>query len=73
MEGVKLNLDLPGSFHLTHLTRFDWFSHNWQLNKDKTPFFIKYGYIWSFSGFPNRGERHNIMNQTWDIVKDNYK
>ena len=22
------------------------FSYNWQLNKDKIPFFIKYGYIW---------------------------
>ena len=70
-EKIKLNLDLPPSYHLTHLTRFDWFSHNWQLG-DKLPFFIKYGNIWSFSGFPNRGERHNIMNQTWDIVKENY-
>jgi hypothetical protein len=71
-EGVKLRFNLPPAYHLTHLSRFDWFSHNWQLG-DKMPFFIKYGYVWSFSGFPNRGERHTIMNQTWDIVKENYK
>ena len=52
--------------------RFDWFSHNWQLNKDKTPFFIKYGYIWFYSGFPARGERYNLMKQTWDAVKGMY-
>ena len=72
-EGVKLNLDLPKSFHLTHLARFDWFSHNWQLNIDKTPFFIKYGNVWSFSGFPARGERYDLMKKTWDMVKHNYK
>lgn len=71
-EGIKLNLDLPPSYHLTHLTRFDWFSHNWQLG-DKTPFFIKYGYIWSFSGFPDRAKRYDIMQQTWNIIKNNYE
>ena len=56
---------------LTHLNRFDWFSHNWQLNEDKTPFFIKYGHIWFYSGFPNRGDRYNLMQQTWDLIKGN--
>ena len=58
---------------LTHLYRFDWFSHNWQLNIDKTPFFLKYGYIYFFSGFPNRGDRYNLMNQIWEAFKGQYK
>ena len=28
------------------------FGHNWQDGDDKTPFFIKYSYIWHFTGFP---------------------
>ena len=71
-EKVSLHLDLPPSFHLPHMTRFDWFSHNWQLN-DQTTFFIKYGYIWSYSGFPNRGMRHDLMKQTWEVIKQNYE
>ena len=56
---VELNLTLPFSFKLTHIHRKDMFKHNWQLNEDSTPFFIKYGNVWSFSGFPARGERYS--------------
>ena len=70
---VKVNMSLPGAFMLNHLYRFDWFSHNWQLGIDKTPFFIKYGYVWKYSGFPNRGDRYDLMNQTWQAVKEQYK
>ena len=73
IENVDVVTDIPPSFMLSHLTRFDWFSHNWQLNKDKTPFFIKYGYIWKYSGFPQRGDRYNLMKQTWEAVKEMYK
>lgn len=73
IQNIDVNYDLPDSLFLTHLYRFDWFSHNWQLKEDNTPFFIKYGYIWFYSGFPQRGDRYNLMKQTWDIVKDNYK
>ena len=72
IKDVEVNMDLPPSLMLTHLARFDWFSHNWQLG-DKTPFFIKYGHIWFYSGFPNRGDRYNLMNQTWDIIKNSYE
>ena len=58
---------------LTHLNRFDWFGHNWQLKEDNTPFFLKYGYIWFYSGFPNRGDRENLMSQTWNIIKNQYE
>ena len=66
---------LPSSFlyRCSHLHRKELFSHNWQLNNDKTPFFIKYGYIWFFSGFPQRGGREDMMKQTWDSIKGNYR
>tara|TARA_R110001592_G_scaffold5129_8_gene28501 strand:- start:3837 stop:4655 length:819 start_codon:yes stop_codon:yes gene_type:complete len=72
IKDVDVYTDMMPSLMLTHLTRFDWFSHNWQL-QDKTPFFIKYGHIWFYSGFPNRGDRYNLMQQTWDMIKENYE
>ena len=73
IENVDVSMNIPAPYMLNHMTRFDWFSHNWQLNQDKTPFFIKYGYIWKYSGFPARGDRYNLMKQTWDIIKGQYK
>ena len=73
IKNVPVNTTLPKAYMLTHLNRFDWFSYNWQLNEDRTPFFIKYGYIWFYSGFPNRGDRESLMSQTWEIIKHNYE
>jgi len=73
IEDVDVIMDIPAEYMINHMTRWDWFSHNWQLNIDKTPFFIKYGYIWKYSGFPQRGDRYNLMKQTWDSIKNNYK
>ena len=65
---------LPIKFGINHLYRWDVLRNNWQLNEDPTPFFIKYFYVWIFSGFSDRGEtRTNLMKQTWDLVKNNYK
>lgn len=64
--------NIDPSFMLTHLTRFDWLSHNWQLKEDNTPFFIKYGNIWFYSGF-DRTQRFPLMKQTWDLIKENYE
>ena len=72
IKDIDVYTNMPPSLMLTHLNRFDWFSHNWQL-QDKTPFFIKYGNIWFYSGFPNRGDRYNLMQQTWDLIKENYE
>jgi hypothetical protein len=73
MENIKVNLDaLPQKFYCTHPERFDWFGHNWQL-KDTTPFFLKYNYLWMFSGFPDRGRRYEMMKKTWDIIKKEYR
>jgi len=63
---------LPSSYFLMHMNRFNWFSHNWQLNEDNTPYFIKYGYVWVFSGF-DRTQRNELMKQTWEIIKENYE
>ena len=71
IENVKVGT-LPPPFMLTHLNRFDWFGHNWQL-KNNASFFLKYGYIWFYSGFPQRGLRYDMMKQTWDAIKENYK
>jgi len=72
MKNIDVNIGLPPNFMITHLYRFDWFGHNWQL-KDTTPFFLKYTYIWFYSGFPQRAQRYDLMKQTWDIIKGYYK
>ena len=69
---INFKFELPNAYNLNHMYRFSWFSHNWQLNEDKTPFFIKHGYIWKYSGFDRR-ERTPLMRQTWDIIKRNYE
>jgi len=75
---IKPVQKLPAPYFLNHLHRFDWFSHNRQLKtgekpSDPTPFFIKYGYIWFYSGFPQRGDRYNLMKQTWEAIREMYK
>jgi len=68
---VDVNTDLPLPFKLTHLQRKTLFHYNWQLNEDKTPFFIKYGYNCSFNGIP-KDNRTNMMRQAWELTKHNY-
>ena len=69
---VDINLSLPLPFKLTHMNRKELFGYNWQLNDDKTPFFIKYGYNWVFTGFA-KDQRTKLMKQTWDLIKHNYE
>ena len=69
---IDVKLDIPFSFNLTHMHRKDLLGHNWQLNEDTTPFFIKYGNIWRFTGIP-KNQRTDLMKQTWEIVKGNYR
>tara|TARA_R100000908_G_C3756644_1_gene151474 strand:- start:11724 stop:12491 length:768 start_codon:yes stop_codon:yes gene_type:complete len=56
---------------MSHLPRKDLLSHNWQLNEDKTPFFIKYGLLWGFSGF-DKTQRNKLMEDVWGLIKHNY-
>ena len=72
IKNIDVNLDLPLAFKLTHLHRKEMFSHNWQLNEDQTPFFLKYGYVWFFNGIP-KNDRTNIMKQVWEATKGQYE
>jgi|TARA_B100001964_G_C14216836_1_gene593213 hypothetical protein len=72
MKNVQVDKKLSPPYMMTHMMRFDWFGRNWQLD-DNTPHFIRYGYVWFYSGFPNRGDRYQLMEQTWNMVKENYK
>ena len=62
INDIDVNLELPLSYKLTHMHRRDLLGYNWQLNEDTTPFFIKYGYVWVFSGFSK--EHRNIGTST---------
>lgn len=69
--GVDFRFELPNSFNLNHMNRFGWLGYNWQLNENKTNYFIKYGYLWKFSGF-DRKQRGPLMKQIWDAVNGMY-
>jgi len=68
---IDIQFELNPSFNINHMTRFGWLGHNWQM-KDETPYFIKYGNVWKFSGF-DRTQRNPLMKQTWNIIKHNYE
>lgn len=71
INNVEMNLNLPFSYKLTHIHRKEMFNYNWQLEEDKTPFFVKYGHNWVFTGIP-KDQRTEVMKYTWELVKDNY-
>ena len=71
-ENIDFRFELPNSYNINHMLRFNWLQHNWQLKEDPTPFFIKHGYLWKYSGF-DRKQRNPLMKQTWDIIKKNYE
>jgi len=72
IEKIDTNIEMPMAYNLTHLQRKEMLGVNWQLKDDNTPFFIKYGYLWRYNGFP-KDTRTNLMTQTWEIVKENYR
>ena len=63
---------LNPSWNLTAIHKKQMFVHNWQLDEDKNPFFIKYGYLWHFTGFSVE-DRIKIMKQVWDMYGGNYE
>mgnify|MGYP001329419346 CR=1 FL=1 len=71
MSGIDVKLDLPFTFNLRHINRKEMFNYNWQLKEDATPFFIKYCYVWRFTGLP-KDQRSEVMAQTWDYVEKYY-
>lgn len=59
-------------FNTMRLRQNGWLSHNWQLNEDSTNFFIKYSFIWHFTGCSVE-ERSTLINQVWKGLKNNYE
>lgn len=69
-ENIKKKY-LDFRFNTMRLTKNDWLHHNWQIDGDKTPFFIKYSYIWHFTGCSIE-ERTNLMTSIWQQTKHLY-
>ena len=70
----KLNIKkkyLPLPWNMVGMHRKDLFFHNNVLD-DKTPYFLKYGILWHFTGFPIE-DRIKIMGQVWDAFGGNYE
>ena len=67
----KVNV-IPPIWNLVSMHKTEMFSHNWQDDDDKTPFFIKYGYVWHFTGFEIE-KRYEFMKNTWELTKENYE
>jgi hypothetical protein len=59
-------------WNLFSIHKKNMFVHNWQLNEDKTPFFVKYAYVWHFTGFPIES-RTDVMKNVWESVKHLYE
>ena len=70
-RNYKLDL-IPPVWNLLSMHKTEMFSHNWQDGNDKTPFFIKYAYVWHFTGFAIE-QRLNVMQQVWDGWKNKYE
>lgn len=70
-NNVKIELLSP-EWNLLSIHRKNMFTGNWQLKVDLTPYFLKYAYVWHFTGFPIE-DRVRLMQQTWEIIKENYE
>lgn len=62
---------LSPKWNLISMHKRGLFSNNFQFN-DPIPHFIKYGYIWHFTGFAIE-DRVKVVKDTWNIIKHNYE
>ena len=58
-------------WNLFSIHKKEMFSYNWQLNEDQVPHFVRYSYLWHFTGFSIE-DRIKIMGQVWEKYKNNY-
>jgi hypothetical protein len=65
-RNIKVNFLQP-EWNLMSIHKKNMFTHNWQLNVDQTPHFIKYAHVWHFTGFPIE-QRAEIMEKTFKFV-----
>mgnify|MGYP005990052467 FL=1 len=70
-NNYDINLLSP-QWNMFAMHKKEMFSHNWQDGNDKTPFFIKYSWVWHFTGFPIE-DRTNLMRETWGLVGKYYE
>ena len=64
VKGSEFEINyLPKTFNLTHFNRKEILENL---------MFIDVGYIWHFNGF-DKSWRHELMEQTWEAIKDNYE
>jgi len=82
INDYKINI-IPPCWNLLGLHKREMFQHNWQVDPpcdplkpfdcnsshDKIPFYIKYGYIYHFTGFPIEW-REDVMKHTWEIENE---
>jgi hypothetical protein len=69
-ENIKRKF-LPYAWNTVGMIKRGMLSGNEKLN-DPTPLFLKYGYIWHFTGFPIE-KRSNLISQIWNQTKNLYK
>ena len=69
---IDINLDMPKSFNLNYMMKYDWLSHNWQDGEDKTPFFIKYANIWRVDSL-EKAMHNNVIEQLRAGLKEHYR
>jgi len=70
-NNYDINLLSP-QWNMFAMHKKEMFSHNFQDGNDKTPFFIKYSWVWHFTGFPIE-DRTNLMRGTWELVGKYYE
>jgi len=70
-SNVEIEL-LDPSWNLISIHKKNMFAHNWQLNANKSPYFLNYAYIWHFTGFPIE-DRINVMKSTWEFIQNQYR
>lgn len=71
LELVDVNLDITKDFNLNYMLKYDWLSHNWQDGDDKTPFFMKYAYIWRLDNL-EKAMYNNLAQQLEAGLKEHY-
>lgn len=72
LQKNKVNIKkLSPAWNLLSIHRKNMFISNWQLKVDNTPYFIKYAYLWHFTGFPIE-QRVDVMKQTWEMTEHLY-
>lgn len=71
LNNIEINLNISKEFNLNHMIKYDWLSHNWQDGKDKTPFFIKYAYIWRMDTMDTK-QYNNFVGQLDQALRAQY-